>query len=134
MVDDVTQIDEVARLFKALSDQTRLRLFKLLLEQKPDNALCVGAMSHRLGVTQSATSQHLAILKAAGLVVDERRGYHVHYLINSEKVAAYREVFLGLLDIEKTSCDENCHSSTASDDNQSGCRCQCTDQSSGNHI
>jgi ArsR family transcriptional regulator len=35
-----------------------------------------------LGVTQSAVSQHLRVLKQAGLVTDERKGYHIFYSLN----------------------------------------------------
>ena len=82
---------ELARLFKALSDETRLRLLKLLLEQGTEGALCVTALALKLGVTQSAVSQHLAVLRAAGLVVDQRRGYFVHYTVNWARLGQMRE-------------------------------------------
>ena len=82
---------ELARLFKALSDETRLRLVKLLAAQGTDGALCVGALAARLGVTQSAVSQHLAVLRATNLVIDERRGYHVHYRLNQASLSRWRE-------------------------------------------
>ncbi len=85
----MNNIKETARVFKALSDETRLRLLTLLAEQGPDGALCVGALARRLEVTQSAVSQHLAVLRMAGLVVDERRGYYVHYRVNRARLAGY---------------------------------------------
>ena len=85
------EIKELARLFKALSDETRLRLLKLLVDQGAEGALCVGALATNLGVTQSAVSQHLAILRAAGLVIDERRGYFVHYRLNRARLRQWRE-------------------------------------------
>ena len=51
-------------------------------------ARCVGALARQLGVSQSAVSQHLAVLRAAGLVADERRGYFVHYRLDRERLAA----------------------------------------------
>lgn len=81
------EIKETVRILKALADETRLRLVRLLADQTPDGALCVGALASRLGVSQSAVSQHLAVLRAAGLVVDERRGYFVHYRLDRERVA-----------------------------------------------
>jgi ArsR family transcriptional regulator len=60
------EIEELAEIFKALSDPTRLRLVKLLGEH--GGALCVNALAHRLEVTQSAVSQHLRVLRQAGLV------------------------------------------------------------------
>jgi len=67
-------IDKQATLFGALSDPTRLKLLRLLSQQKEPNALCVNALAYQLGVTQSAISQHLRLLKSAGLVKGERRG------------------------------------------------------------
>jgi DNA-binding transcriptional ArsR family regulator len=90
-LDDTGEVKDLARLFKALSDETRLRLLKLLADRGPDGALCVGALAANLGVTQSAVSQHLAVLRAAGLVVDERRGYFVHYRLNRANLGRWRE-------------------------------------------
>ena len=85
------QVKELARLFKAFSYETRLRLLKLLADQGPEGALCVGALALKLGVSQSAVSQHLAILRAAGLVIDERRGYFVHYRLNRARLSQWRD-------------------------------------------
>ena len=60
---------ELAELFKSVADPTRLRLVKLLAESP--HALCVNALTARLGVTQSAVSQHLRVLRQAGLVNGE---------------------------------------------------------------
>ncbi|MBE0479477.1 MAG: helix-turn-helix transcriptional regulator [Dehalococcoidia bacterium] len=82
MIGDNTQ--EQAALFSALGDPTRLRLVKLLCRQHDPDALCVNALAGILGVTQSAVSQHLRVLKSAGLVNGERRGYHMHYYVNRD--------------------------------------------------
>lgn len=76
------RLKESARLYKALSDETRLRLLKHLATLEPGSGLCVGALASRLGITQSAVSQHLAVLRGLNLVIDERRGYFVHYRLN----------------------------------------------------
>jgi DNA-binding transcriptional ArsR family regulator len=81
-------IQELAEIFKALSDPTRLRLVKLLSEHR--GALCVNALARRLGVTQSAVSQHLRVLRQAGLVQGDRRGYHVHYSLDQDRLAEYK--------------------------------------------
>jgi ArsR family transcriptional regulator, arsenate/arsenite/antimonite-responsive transcriptional repressor len=82
---------ELSRVFKALSDETRLRLVMLLARQGTEGALCVGALARRLGVTQSAVSQHLAVLRAADLVIDERRGYYVHYRVNHARLDEWHD-------------------------------------------
>jgi len=91
------ELEKLARVFKAFSDETRLRLVKTLAELRPDDALCVNALAATLGVSQPAVSQHLAVLRAADLVVGERRGYHVHYRLSLEGVAAYRAQAFALL-------------------------------------
>ena len=80
----IKNIEELATLFGVLSDPTRLKLLMLLSEQQGQNALCVNALAYQLGVTQSAISQHLRLLKSAGLVKGERRGYRIHYFLNVE--------------------------------------------------
>jgi len=64
-----------AALFAALAAESRLRILRLLA----DDIFCVGALSRRTGISAGAVSQHLRVLKAAGLVLPERRGYFVHY-------------------------------------------------------
>ncbi len=87
------EIEELSAVFKALSDPTRLRLVRLLSECAPGEctgALCVNALAHELGVTQSAVSQHLRVLRHAGLVRGERRGQHVHYSLDRDRLAQHR--------------------------------------------
>jgi DNA-binding transcriptional ArsR family regulator len=83
---------ELARYFKAFGDETRLRLLALLSRQEPGRALCVGRLALELGVTDSAVSQHLRILKDLGLVHAERRGYRLHYFLDLERLAAYQDL------------------------------------------
>lgn len=81
---------DLARFFKALGDETRLSLVALLARQEPGCALCVGRLARELGVTPSAVSQHLRVLKDLGLVHAERRGYRIHYFLDPARLAAYR--------------------------------------------
>ena len=124
MVISVDAIEQHANLFKALSDPTRLKLLRLLSEnaapRKPHDGhsedeatecppphacegqgfLCVNALAHRLGVTQSAVSQHLRVLRDANLVTADKRGYYVHYQINEKTLAAWKKLADELLDTE----------------------------------
>lgn len=84
------EIERLVRVYKALGDGTRLRLVKLLADLEPGDALCVNALAAELRVSQPAVSQHLGVLRAADLVIGERRGYHVHYRLNPAALAAYR--------------------------------------------
>jgi DNA-binding transcriptional ArsR family regulator len=66
---------EIARLCRALSVENRVRIIGLL----QDGPLCVGALSARLGITQGAVSQHLRVLREAGLVRPRKISYFTHY-------------------------------------------------------
>ncbi|MDW7674414.1 MAG: metalloregulator ArsR/SmtB family transcription factor [Bacillota bacterium] len=65
----------MAEQFKALSDETRLKILSLLTEQD----LCVCEIIDALNMTQSAVSHHLKILKNAGFVEDRREGKWIFY-------------------------------------------------------
>ena len=87
-------IEKLAEIFKALSDPTRLRLVKLLSDCEPGvckgGPLCVNALANQLGVTQSAVSQHLRILRQAGLVRGARHGAFMHYALDSDGLDKYK--------------------------------------------
>jgi len=86
----MTACRDLAQFFKALGDATRLELVALLARQKRGQALCVGRLAHDLGVTPSAVSQHLRVLKDLSLVRADRQGYHIHYYLNSERLSAFQ--------------------------------------------
>lgn len=101
-------IEEQAAFFTALSDTTRLKLFKLLSLQRTPDAVCVNALAGSLGVTQSAVSQHLKVLKSIGLVKGVRRGYHIHYFVNNDILEKYRNLTSAALSIEALSENQAC--------------------------
>jgi DNA-binding transcriptional ArsR family regulator len=76
---------ELARLLKVLSVGTRVQIVQLL----KGRALCVNALADRLGVTPGAVSQHLRVMRDADLVIDDKRGYYVHYRLNEDTLAAW---------------------------------------------
>ena len=69
---------------KALSDETRFQIINLLLTHD----FCVGALADHLDLSKAAVSQHLQILRKAGLVRGEKRGYWTHYSV--DKIAIHR--------------------------------------------
>jgi ArsR family transcriptional regulator len=104
------EIESLAQILKALSDPTRLRLLRLLSstskEDFPEGChgkpgeplfLCVNAITDHLNVTQSAVSQHLRILRQAGLVRGERRGSFVHYTLDLDGIRRYQTVLSNVL-------------------------------------
>jgi len=68
-------VRSVSRMFKALGDETRLRIVALLSHGE----LCVCHLEEALGLSQPNVSRHLGILRAAGLVEDRREGNWVYY-------------------------------------------------------
>ena len=80
-------ISDTAEIFKALGDPTRLKILKLIAAQ--GNNLCVGFIASQLGISQPAVSQHLKVLKNAGLTEANRQGFHVHYSINKNSLENY---------------------------------------------
>jgi DNA-binding transcriptional ArsR family regulator len=86
------QMRDLSRFFRALGDETRLRLVGLLARQEPGKALCVGRLASELGVTPSAVSQHLRVLKDLGLAQGERRSHRIHYFLDQKRLAAYRDL------------------------------------------
>ena len=96
----------LSRFFKALGDETRLRLVALLTQQESGQAMCVGRLARELGVTDSAVSQHLRVLKDLGLVHAERRGYRLHYFLDSERLAVYQDLAREHLGSEFVICKE----------------------------
>jgi DNA-binding transcriptional ArsR family regulator len=89
-----TRAKDCARRLKVLAVGTRVQIVELL----KGRTLCVGALAARLGVTQGAVSQHLRLMRDAGLVTDEKRGYYVHYRLNEKTLAAWRGTIDRLLD------------------------------------
>ena len=113
-IDDaiLEKTEEQVAVFSALADPTRLRLLKFLLHQRDPDALCVNALAAFLGVTQSAVSQHLRVLKAISLVKGERRGYHIHYFVNRQVLQRCQELLSAALStgepIKEKSCQNYC--------------------------
>jgi ArsR family transcriptional regulator len=68
-----------AQLFKALSDETRLRILSLLTAGE----LCVCDLMAVLDLPQSTVSRHLAYLRNTGLVEDRRQGVWMYYRLTT---------------------------------------------------
>lgn len=71
-------MNELVVIFKALSDETRLRIIKLLEEGE----LCVCDLTAALDMAQPNVSFHLGALREAGLIKDRKQGKWIHYRLN----------------------------------------------------
>lgn len=85
---------DLIRVFRAVSDETRTRIMKVLLSKE---SLCVCEIMQALDITQTRASKNLRILKDAGFVIDRREGLWVHYSIDQKNFNKYAQALSGLL-------------------------------------
>lgn len=71
-------MDEVLNIFKSISEETRLRILKLL----QSGELCVCDLVTVLKTSQPKISFHMNVLKEAGLIKDRRQGRWIHYRLD----------------------------------------------------
>jgi DNA-binding transcriptional ArsR family regulator len=84
---------EVIEILKALSVRSRIKIIKLIRDRK----FCVNAIARNLGITQSAVSQHLRVLKDSNIVYSERYGSIIHYQLKKEKIEEFINVLSKIL-------------------------------------
>lgn len=77
--------------FKALADPTRRRILELLR----DGDLTAGELAEHFDISKPSLSHHLAALRSAGLVSDERRGQNIVYSLNTTVMQDLIGWFLG---------------------------------------
>jgi ArsR family transcriptional regulator len=92
-------------MFKVLGVESRLRIIELLKNQGP---LCVNDLAEALGISPSAVSQHLKVLRLSGLVSNERNGYFIPYDVNAPELEKCCEF---LQDVCTCDCFESRHHS-----------------------
>jgi len=89
------RVNECLIVLRALADETRFNIVKLLLAHD----FCVRALAKRLTISEAAVSQHLQVLRKAGVVKGEKRGYFTHYRVENE---ALENVSMYLQEMIKT--------------------------------
>ena len=90
--------EKLARMFKVLSVESRVRMIRLL----GSRPLCVNALARQLGITPAAVSQHLRVLRDAGIVSGVKKGFFVHYRLKREALARWRKLAGDLLGEKKS--------------------------------
>lgn len=91
MLDSATKLDDVrplTRVFRALGDETRVRILALLSHGE----LCVCHLETALGLSQPNCSRQLGILKAANIVDSRREGTWVYYRIMDQEIESVKNV------------------------------------------
>ena len=74
--------EKLARTFKLLSVEARVLIVRALKRR----GMCVNELTSQLGITPSATSQHLRVLRDARLVKSQKRGYNVYYSLDEKNI------------------------------------------------
>ena len=85
---------------KAIADETRMKILTLLLKHN----YCVRALARNLGLTEATISQHLKVLREAGLLVGEKRGYFMHYDVERNVLHELAAEIEALAAIEREAC------------------------------
>jgi len=75
-------LSDLADLYKIFGDSTRIKIMYSLYEEE----MCVCAISELLGMTQSAISHQLKVLKDAKLVANRREGKTIYYRLSDDHV------------------------------------------------
>ncbi len=94
---------EKSKIFKAFSNDVRMKIFNFLLEGK----MCVSGIVSKLDVTQPTVTQHLRILQQLGLVKSKKIGYWMHYYVDEsglKKVRDEFEKFVKTLRVKDSKC------------------------------
>lgn len=91
-------MNETVEIFKALSDETRLKIMWVLIYSK--TCLCVCEIMDTLAQSQYNVSRHLKILKTAGLVEEEKMGRWVFYSLKEPPNRFRKTIVKALADLE----------------------------------
>lgn len=78
------------QIFKALADESRIRILSLIIQNK---TMCISDLEHILDFTQTKTSRHMAYLKNAGLISPRKVDQWVFYNIKDEAFDLLMQVF-----------------------------------------
>ena len=83
--------DALAARFKALADPARLRILSMVSDR---GDVCGCELVEPLGLSQPTVSHHLKVLWEAGLLVRERCGRWIHYMVDEESVEGLRDALV----------------------------------------
>jgi len=89
MKDQLQQYGEISNKFKALAHPARLKLMANLMKRE----CCVGDMQKCLSLSQPNVSQHLGVLKKAGIIVGRREKNKICYRISDDRIIKILKTF-----------------------------------------
>ncbi len=91
---DYLNVKKAALVLRALNHKLRQQMIKMLEE---NNKMTVTDLYIQLRLEQSVASQHLAILRRAGIVKTERDGKYIYYKVNEDRVTQINQIVDNLL-------------------------------------
>lgn len=91
VVDDATA-QNLAKVFKAVGDPTRVKLLSLIAAS-PSGEMCVCDLTEPVGLSQPTVSHHMKLLVEAGLVAREQRGRWAYYQPTTRTLANAARAF-----------------------------------------
>ncbi|NLL66434.1 MAG: winged helix-turn-helix transcriptional regulator [Clostridiaceae bacterium] len=92
---------EITSVLKAIADETRFKMLKLLLQHN----YCVRALSRNLELSESAISQHIKVLREAGLLIGVKKGYYMHYEVDRNTLRKLSSKIEELAAIDREVCN-----------------------------
>ncbi|MBN1801841.1 MAG: winged helix-turn-helix transcriptional regulator [Candidatus Lokiarchaeota archaeon] len=96
-------LEQLPRIFKALADPTRLKIFRLLMFNDEDK-LKVIDLAAKIGISQPAATQHINILKEHNLIKSKREQNIKYYYIDKQEFNRLKELLNNALDISLMKC------------------------------
>lgn len=93
-----------SQIFKACSDESRLRILHLILKNRE---MCISDVEQVLGFTQTKTSRHLIYLKNAGILNSRKQDQWVFYFLKEEVLDIINQVFQFLAKDQTLQSDQN---------------------------
>lgn len=88
------------KVLKAIADETRMKILLLLLK----NGYCVRGLANKLNLSEATISQHLKVMREAGLLAGEKRGYFMHYNVERTVLHELAGEIEALAAIEREAC------------------------------
>jgi ArsR family transcriptional regulator len=82
------KLSDLSEFFKMLGDSTRIKIISVLFQGET----CVGSIVNVLGMTQSAISHQLRILKRSRIVKSRKKGKHVYYSLDDHHIKLILEM------------------------------------------
>lgn len=94
---------------RLLSDGTRFAIVNILL----NHDLCSAAVARRLGISEAAVSQHMKVLREAGMVSAEKHGYSTHYVVDRSMLLGLSQMLSDMAVARRHPCDPDFEGCTA---------------------